>query len=117
MLLENISLSVKSSNPLSQANIAVQGTILPEVKGKAEEEKKPAELSQIAEIAMDLRNKMQVLHNVDLNFSIHEASGKIMVTVVNEDTGEVIREIPSRELLDLAAKLEEAIGLIFDKKI
>jgi flagellar protein FlaG len=40
-----------------------------------------------------------------------------MVTVVNEDTGEVIREIPSRELLDLAAKLEEAIGLIFDKKV
>ncbi len=117
MLLENVSMSGKSPNTLSPANIAVQGTILSKVKGKAEEEKKPADLSQIAEIAMDLQNKMQVLHNVDLNFSVHEASGKILVTVVDEDTGEVIREIPSRELLDLAAKLEEFIGLIFDKKI
>ena len=117
MLLENVSMSGKSPNTLPPANIATQGTILPEEKGKAEEEKKSADLSQIAEVAMDLQNKMQVLHNVDLNFSVHEASGTIMVTVVNEDTGEVIREIPSRELLDLAAKLEEFIGLIFDKKI
>jgi len=40
-----------------------------------------------------------------------------MVTVVDEDMGEVIREIPSRELLDLTAKLEDTIGFIFDKKI
>ncbi|MBU2623359.1 MAG: flagellar protein FlaG [Proteobacteria bacterium] len=117
MLLENVSMSGKSPNTSPPASIAVQSTILPIVKDKAEEEKKPADLSQIADIAMDLQNKMQVLHNVDLNFSVHEASGNIMVTVVNEDTGEVIREIPSRELLDLAVKLEEAIGLIFDKKV
>lgn len=117
MLLESVSMSGKSPNTLPTANIAVQDTIFPAIKGKAEEEKKPVDLSQIAEVAMDLQNKMQVLHNVDLNFSVHEASGNIMVTVVNEDTGKVIREIPSRELLDLATKLEEAIGLIFDKKI
>jgi len=117
MLLESVSMSGKSPNTLPPANIAVQGTILPEIKGESKEKKKPVELSQIAEIALDLQNKMQVLHNVDLNFSVHEASGKIMVTVVNEDTGKVIREIPSRELLELAAKLEEAIGLIFDKKV
>ena len=116
MLLENVSMSGKSPNNLPPASIAVQGKILPVVKGIAEEEKKPADLSQIAEIAMDLQNKMQVLHNVDLNFSVHEASGTIMITVVDETTGEVIREIPSKELLDLAVKLEEAIGLIFDKK-
>jgi len=117
MLLGSVSISEKSPNPLPAANFAVRGTILPGLKGKAEEEKKPAELSQIAEVAMDLQNKMQVLHNVDLNFSVHEASGKIMVTVVDEVTGKVIREIPSRELLDLATKLEEAIGLIFDKEV
>jgi flagellar protein FlaG len=117
MLLESVSMPGKSPITAQPAGIAVQGTILPEIKGKAANEKKQADLSQIAEVAMDLRNKMQVLHNVDLNFSVHEASGKIMVTVVDEDTGKVIREIPSRELLDLAAKLEEAIGLIFDEKV
>ncbi|MBA4323357.1 MAG: hypothetical protein C0408_11125, partial [Odoribacter sp.] len=95
-------MSGKNPNSLQPANIAVQGAILSGVKGKTEEEKKPVVLSQIAEVAKDLQNKMQVLHNVDLNFSVHEASGKIMVTVVDENTGKVIREIPSRELLDLA---------------
>jgi flagellar protein FlaG len=117
MLVESVSMSGKSPNTLSPANISVKGTILPGIDGKAKEEKKPADLSQIAEVTMDLRNKMQVLHNVNLNFSVHEASGKIMVTVVDENTGKVIREIPSRELLDLATKLEEAIGLIFDKEV
>jgi len=115
MLLESVSTAGKSLNTLQPAGSAVQATILSEIKGKAEKEQ--AALSRIKEVAMDLQNKMQVLHNVDLNFSVHEASGKIMVAVVNEDTGEVIREIPSRELLDLAAKLEETIGLIFDKKV
>lgn len=114
MLLESVSMSGKSPNSFQPVNAAGQGAI---EHVKAEKEKKPVELPQIAEIALDLKNKMQVLHNVDLNFSVHEASGNIMVTVVNEDTGKVIREIPSRELLDLATKLEEAIGLIFDKKI
>lgn len=117
MLLESISTSGKSQNTLPTAGIAVKGIILPEIKGNSEEEKKQADLSQIAEVAMDLQNKMQVLHNIDLKFSVHESSGKIMVAVVDEDSGKVIREIPSRELLDLAAKLEEAIGLIFDKKV
>ncbi|MDQ1330090.1 MAG: flagellar protein FlaG [Thermodesulfobacteriota bacterium] len=117
MLLERVTKSLKSPNSIPPLNIALQDTAYPKEKSKAEDEKKAAELSQISEMAVDLQNKMQVLHNVDLNFSVHEASGKIMVTVVNEDTGKVIREIPSAEMLNLAAKLEEAIGLLFDKKV
>jgi flagellar protein FlaG len=117
MLLESVSMSGKNSNAIQPAGNAIQDTILPEIKGRSEYEKEQTDLSRIKEVALDLQNKMQVLHNIDLNFSVHEASGKIMVAVVNEDTGEVIREIPSRELLDLAAKLEETIGLIFDKKV
>jgi flagellar protein FlaG len=39
-----------------------------------------------------------------------------MVTVVDESTGKVVREIPSQELLDLAAKIDEMVGMIFDQK-
>jgi flagellar protein FlaG len=40
-----------------------------------------------------------------------------MVKVVNKDTGNLIREIPPKEVLDLAAKLDEMIGILFDKTI
>ena len=56
------------------------------------------------------------MHAMDLHFSVHEASGQTIVRVVDETTGEVVREIPSTEMLNLAAKLDEMIGLIFDQK-
>lgn len=39
-------------------------------------------------------------------FSVHEATNTVMVTIVDRKTGEVIREIPSRERLDLIAALQ-----------
>jgi hypothetical protein len=54
-----------------------------------------------------------MIHNVDLQFSVHEATGEIMVTVREESTGEVIREIPPSEMLDLAARIDEMVGLLF----
>ncbi len=40
----------------------------------------------------------------------------MMVTVVDESNGKVVREIPSHEILDLAAKMDEMVGMIFDQK-
>lgn len=117
MLLESISMSGKSPNTSQPAGIAVQGIILPEMKDESENEEKQTDLSQISEVAMDLQSKMQVLHNINLNFSVHAASGRVMVTVVDEDNGKVVREIPSSEVLNLAAKMDEMIGLIFDEKV
>jgi len=96
--------------------MAVQGRILPEEKKPAEAEKRPLGLSPLAKVVADQQNEGKGLRNVKLNFAVYEGSGEIMVTVVDQDTGKVIREIPSKEALDLAAKLEEVAGLIFDKK-
>jgi len=52
---------------------------------------------------------------VELQFSVNEASGRTVVTVTDAQTGEVIREIPPSEQLNLAARLEEMIGLLFDQ--
>lgn len=120
MLLEGVSSVMKSSNltlaPSMAANTAVQGRIPLGGKKVADEEKKAADLSQFAKMAMDREIDMEGPRNFNLNFSVHEASGQIMVSVVDKETGDVIREIPSEALLDLAAKLQEAVGLIFDKK-
>jgi flagellar protein FlaG len=51
-----------------------------------------------------------------LDFSIHEKTKKIMVKVLNQDSGEVIREIPQEKHLDLLAKLWEMAGILVDEK-
>lgn len=83
--------------------------------GKAAKEKAP-DLSRTTELATELQENLKALHNVDLRFSVHSASGKTMVTVTDEDTGKLVREIPPRELLNISAKLEEMMGLIFDRR-
>ena len=66
-------------------------------------------------VAEALNHKVNMIHNVDLNFSVHEGSGQLIVKVIDAATGEVIREIPPTEVLNLAARLNEMIGLLFDQ--
>ncbi|WP_145334518.1 flagellar protein FlaG [Paenibacillus xylanexedens] len=52
-----------------------------------------------------------------LEISVHEKTHDIMVKVMNKDTGELIREIPREQTLDLVAKMMEIAGILVDEKI
>ena len=49
-------------------------------------------------------------------FSIHEKTKEIMVKVIDNDTNEVIREIPPEKVLDMVAKMWEMAGIIVDER-
>lgn len=71
--------------------------------------------SQVSKALLDdLEQDFKMIHNVGLQFSLHEATGRTMVKVINKDTDDLIREIPPEEILDLAAKLDEMVGVLFD---
>ncbi|MGB5827175.1 MAG: flagellar protein FlaG [Pseudomonas mandelii] len=52
----------------------------------------------------------------NLEFSIDEPSGKVVVKVIASDSGEVIRQIPNEEVLKLANSLNDASSLLFSAK-
>lgn len=52
-----------------------------------------------------------------LSFTFHKETKSLIVRVIDPDTNKVIREIPPEELLELAARIEEMIGLLFDKRV
>lgn len=81
----------------------------------ARQEKQEQDNTKLAEKAMDVQNILEFVQETKLQFSIHEATGEEMIIVSDKDTGDLIREIPSEEFLDLTAKLEQMIGLIFDR--
>lgn len=56
------------------------------------------------------------VRNTGLEFSVHEETGRLRVTVTDKETERVIREIPSEKLLDLIGKMEEMVGILFDAK-
>lgn len=49
----------------------------------------------------------------DLNFSLEEGSGRVVVKVTDAGSGDVIRQIPSEEALQLAENLSEVRSLLF----
>ncbi len=53
----------------------------------------------------------------NLEFSIDEHSGKVIVKVIASETGEVVRQIPSAEALKLADRLANASHVLFDAKV
>ncbi|MDI2594539.1 flagellar protein FlaG [Pseudomonas sp. N3-W] len=52
----------------------------------------------------------------NLEFSIDETSGQVVVKVIASESGEVVRQIPSAEALKLAESLHNASNVLFDAK-
>jgi flagellar protein FlaG len=51
-----------------------------------------------------------------MQFTLNEDTGRMVVEIKDEKTGEVIRQIPSEDVLQLEKKLDEFQGLLFSKK-
>ena len=78
---------------------------------------------QIETAVSQLREVLQV-NNRQLSFSVDEGSNKQVVKVTDAVTGEVIRQIPSEEVLKLSERLQDlqldagtVVGLFFDKQV
>ncbi|MFS0821631.1 flagellar protein FlaG [Bacillus sp. 1P02SD] len=66
---------------------------------------------------IDSLNKFLEPNNTSLKFELHEELNEYYVTIVNNDTHEVVREIPSKKILDIYAAMTEFLGFVVDKKI
>lgn len=52
-----------------------------------------------------------------LQFSIDEDTGRTVVKVIARHSGEVIRQLPSEEALELAKRLQDAGSILFSKQV
>jgi len=114
MMTEPAKSSVQSTAPLNLVSTAAGSDAIPRERDREKGQGKP-DLQEIEAVTSSLKQSFELIHQVDLQFSVHEASGRTVVTVKDGLTGEVIREIPPSELLNLAARLDEMIGLLFDQ--
>lgn len=71
--------------------------------------------SELRELSKKLNDEMKKI-GTDLNFSYNENIPGLMVTVKEFNGDKVIREIPSKEAIELMKRMREVIGVIFDKQ-
>ena len=68
---------------------------------------------EMVEIHRVLQENLKI-DNFKLNFSIDKETQTIVVSVIDKETGEVIREIPPSELLAIAREMEKLKGILFN---
>ena len=66
--------------------------------------------------AVERLNELVTSHQRSLRFSIDASSGRTVITVINDATNEVVRQIPAPELLEIARNLD-ALGSLIDARV
>lgn len=71
------------------------------------------------EIEQDIEEMNDQLKSMNrsIRFSVDENSKDIVVRVVDENTGEVVMQIPPEEVLKLRERLSEMSGLLVEKQV
>lgn len=75
----------------------------------------PTALELVQQAMEDVRKAITPVAQ-DLLFSIDEDTGKTIVKVVDASTDEVIRQIPSEEIISIAKALDKLQGLLVQQK-
>lgn len=121
MLISNVSNATQAAAPAGLASDGERGVVVatrsnvdvtpsvpvesPQVAAKPDAPQKPspAELKQ----AVENINKTLKQSNKNLEFSVDDDTKKVMVKLVDTETGDVIREIPGEKALAIARSIDQ----------
>lgn len=71
---------------------------------------------EVNETVEEINNFLQDTKR-NLSFSVDEYSGHSIIMVKDSESDEVIRQIPSEELLVLRKKIDYVVGILFDTEV
>ena len=74
-------------------------------------------LAQIKEDSQQLQKMYEMVDGRKLQFNVNKELGSVVVRVVDSNTNQVLKEIPSEDMQKLKLRLRKAIGNLFDAKL
>lgn len=102
------------SPAVPSGNVPVASVKAPEVASvPAPQQADPAQVQKAVE---SIKQMVKASAPNSLEFSIDDDTGKTIVRVTDAETGEMIRQIPSKELLEIARSLDRMQGLMLKEK-
>jgi flagellar protein FlaG len=75
----------------------------------------PAKAQQNLAAAVNLLNEQMVSTKRGLGFSFDNSTNGPVIKVSNTNTGEVIRQIPTADVLHMAHKIDDLKGILYNK--
>lgn len=67
--------------------------------------------------AVDNFNKLFEQEKTHAEISFHDKFNTIMVKIIDDNSGDVLMEVPPKKILDMVAKMCELSGVVFDKTV
>jgi flagellar protein FlaG len=113
---------VVSSRQLPEANNAATAEQVKPLTNSTQsvQQNAPAEKVEVSaerlQDAVEKMNELMQSGNRSLRFQVDDTTERVVVKVLDIETDEVVRQIPSEETLKFSEFLEGMVGLIFDKK-
>ena len=99
----------------SQANAEPESVFQRPMTPEQKAEQAKQEFQELQKSAEKIK-QFVLPYNSSLNFYVDQDSGRLVVKVVDNETQEVIKQIPSEDALKLARSLEQLQGLLVRQK-
>lgn len=94
-------------------NVAESGMTGQQEGQDAEKKERAASESSIEDAVKSANRKME---HTRCEYSYHKETNRVSIKVINDDTDEVIREIPPEKSLKMLQKMWEMAGILVDEK-
>lgn len=120
MKIENI--PHENNNKVQKVNFPVKEDmkeLKKEEKIITQETEKKSNAYAMEDLAKTVKGLNEFLKpsNTSLHFRLHEGLDKYYVQLIDRETEEVIKEIPSEKMLDIYANMLNSIGILVDHEI
>ena len=76
----------------------------------------PVEVRKIESVTRQIDSFLRSM-NRSLQFRLDESTGRVIVSITDAETGEVIRQVPGDEALRIAQNLESRLSGMLDEKV
>lgn len=82
-------------------------------KAQVQPESHHEKLSKAVEVANNAFKEV----NIGFRYSVDKKTNREVVTVVNTETGEAIRQFPPEEIINMLSRMYDMLGILIDKKM
>lgn len=76
----------------------------------------PPARDDVDDAVRDMNEAVQMIQR-NLEFSVSETSGRILITVMDSETSEIVRQIPPEKLVAAAENLSALRGLLYEDEV
>lgn len=112
--------SVTPSPVTADTSVHVATKEVPKVEEQSKNNTQAAPEKQVSKDDLINMSKMMsqflAMTNPDLKFDVHEDTNRLMVNLVDGKANRVLKTFPSKEFLDMVARIKDYVGMIVDKK-